>query len=114
MDNLKLDCTLAYLNEGIIINEFDMLVESVNNEISNFSNITESLEIVNEGKVIDAIITFISLFPAPMLSVERSRRNLLRKILLSLRFFALILIQMSMLLLMQMFSSTILLINVQI
>lgn len=59
MDNLKLDCTLAYLNEGIIINEFDMLVESVNNEISNFSNITESLEIVNEGKVIDAIITFI-------------------------------------------------------
>ena len=35
MDNLKLDCTLAYLNEGIIINEFDMLVESVNNEISN-------------------------------------------------------------------------------
>lgn len=59
MDNLKLDCTLAYLNEGIIINEFDMLVESVNNEIGNFSNITESLEIVNEGKVIDAIITFI-------------------------------------------------------
>ena len=59
MDNLKLDCTLAYLNEGIIINEFDMLVESVNNEIGNFSNITESLEIVNEGKIIDAIITFI-------------------------------------------------------
>ena len=59
MDNLKLDCTLAYLNEGIIINEFDMLVESVNNEIGNFSNITESLEIVNEGKVTDAIITFI-------------------------------------------------------
>lgn len=59
MDNLKLDCTLAYLNEGIIINEFDMLVESVNNEISNFSNITESLEIVNEGKIIDAIVTFI-------------------------------------------------------
>ena len=59
MDNLKLDCILAYLNEGIIINEFDMLVESVNNEIGNFSNITESLEIVNEGKVTDAIITFI-------------------------------------------------------
>lgn len=59
MDTIKLDCTLAYLNEGIVINEFDMLVENVNNEIANFSHITESLEIVNEGKVIDAIVNFI-------------------------------------------------------
>ena len=59
MNNLQLDCTLAFLNEGKVVDPISMLSESITNEINNFNIMMEGYEIVNEKFDIKAALSNI-------------------------------------------------------
>ena len=49
MNNLQLDCTLAFLNEGKVVDPISMLSESITNEINNFNIMMENnIELLSE------------------------------------------------------------------